>query len=463
MSELVQKAGRWVADLRWDDVPADVQTSIRDGVLQSVAGGVAGFNMPEVEIALRLLHGDESGPSTVFVAGNKVPRATAAYLNSVMFSSLEQQEMHVPSASHPLEVIVPAALAISETRPVTGTDFLLAVLVGVEINIAFGVISEEVLPLVLPNAAMNTSLYGGIGTAATVSKLLGSDAETVGVALCHAANLGAGLNQCLWGATTEYHHALGNGTRVGLLAAELAAAGQEATSTTFEGPSGFYHRHAELTPERIAELDLPHRVGDALGNPWRMTEHLYKRYPVHYNNMPYIDAAKALRAAHAIDPSEVEAIRIRINDWCLLCDGGNLGPYHGLEATRGATAYGVAAMLSRGRFGLSDIDNYDAPDIMGLVAKTEISTYEDDPVAAGDWRSHHVEIDARGETFIWDSEVDGVPDYRLQLEELTAIAQDALSRVLPEAQTARVLEVLASLPELDDVASSLVPHLIAHA
>jgi hypothetical protein len=51
----------------------------------------------------------------------------------------------------------------------------------------------------------------------------------------------------------------------------------------------------------------------------------------------------------------------------------------------------------------------------------------------------------------------------LQLEELTAIAQDALSRVLPEAQTARVLEVLASLPELDDVASSLVPHLIAHA
>jgi 2-methylcitrate dehydratase PrpD len=458
--DLVEKAGRWVAELQWEDVPADVQTSIRDGVFQSVAGGVAGFNMPEVEIALRLLLADESGPCTVFGAGDKVPRATAVYLNSVMFSSLEQQEMHVASASHPLEVIVPAALAVAETQKTSGPELLLAVLVGVEINIAFGVISEEVLPLVLPQAAMNTSLYGAIGTAATVAKLMGLDARQTSTALCHAANLGSGLNQCLWGATTEYHHALGNGTRIGLLAAQLAAAGQEATWTTFEGPSGFYHRHAELTPEEIDALDLTHRVGDALGNPWRMTEHLYKRYPVHYNNMPYIDAAKSLMTTHDFGADDVEAIRLKINEWCILCDGGNLGPYHGREATRGATAFGVAAMLSRGHYGHDDADAVDAPDIMELVAKTTISTYEDEPEVAGDWRSHRVEIDAKGETFVWDNTVDGVPDYRLQLDELRELAQDALSRVLGAEQTEKVINVLAQLQELDDVAPALVPLLV---
>lgn len=460
MSDLVEKAGRWVSELRWEDVPDVVRTSIRDGLLQSVAGGVAGFKMPEVEIALRMIRSDESGPCTVFGSGDKVPRATAVYLNSVMFSSLEQQEMHVASASHPLEVIVPAALAMAETRKTSGTELLLAVLAGVEINIAFGVISEEMLPLVLPQAAMNTSLYGAIGTAATVSKLLGLNAEQTSTALCHAANLGSGLNQCLWGATTEYHHALGNGTRIGLLAADLAAAGQEATWTTFEGPSGFYHRHAELTPEQIESLDLSHRVGDALGNPWRMTEHLYKRYPVHYNNMPYIDAAKALVTTHGFTADDVEAIRLKINEWCILCDGGNLGPYAGREATRGATAFGVAAMLSRGHYGHDDADDVDAADIMNLVAKTTISTYDGDPVAAGDWRSHRVEIDANGQTFVWDNTVDGVPDYALALDELRELAQDALSRVLGAEQATRAIDVLTKVPELDDVAPALVPELL---
>jgi 2-methylcitrate dehydratase PrpD len=457
---LVEKAGRWVAEMSWSDVPDEVQASVVRGVLQSVAGGVAGFDMPEMEIALRLVRPDrETGPCTIFGSGDRAPAGVAAYVNSVMFSSLEQQEMHVPSASHPLEVIVPVALAVAEYRPTTGVELLEAILAGVEVNIAFGVVSEDVLPLVSPNAAMSTALYGAIGTAATVSRLLGSDAHTTATALCHAGNLSAGLNQCLWAATTEYHHALGNASRVGLLAADLAAAGQEAAFSTFEGTAGFYHRFAELTPGEIEELDLPHRVGDALGNPWRMNEHLYKRYPVHYNNLPYVDAAKTLARAHQITADNVEAIRLRINDWCLLCDGGNLGPYEGREATRGATAFGVATMLARGRFSLSDADDVAAEDIMALVRRTEISTF-DDPVVAGDWKSVRVEIDANGSTYVYDSDVDGIPDYRLGMDELKALGHDALSRVLGNEQTTQVIAALETLPAAQDVASHLIPLLV---
>jgi 2-methylcitrate dehydratase PrpD len=376
-----------------------------------------------------------------------------------MFSALEQQEVHYQTGSHPFEVIVPPALALGEALSLSGSELLEAVLAGVEVNINFGMVGEEVLPLTSQEAACATALYGALGTAVMAAKLLGGDAETIGTALCHAGNLGAGLNQCLWAGTTEYHQALGNASRVGLLAADLAMAGAEATYSTFEGASGFYHRFAQLSVDEINALDLTRRIGEGLGNPWRVTEHLYKRYPVHYNNMPFIDAAKLLAAEHSITGVDVEEIRLTINRWCELCDGGNLGPYHGREATRGATAFGVAAMLSRGRFGLDDVGDLDASDIMALVGKTRISTF-DDPAEAADWRSVRLEIDAQGRTFVYDSKVDNVPDYRLKTEELKTIAQDALSRVLGDDKTRNALVALETLADSNDVGKSLVPHLV---
>jgi 2-methylcitrate dehydratase PrpD len=457
---VVEKVGHWAAELDWASVPEYVKKSMVDGMLQSIAGGLAGFEMPETQVTLRLARPAlESGPSTILGAGTKAPIGTAAYINAVMFSALEQQEVHYQTGSHPFEVIVPPALALSEALSVPGPQLLEAVLAGVEVNINFGMVGEEALPLTSQDAACATAIYGALGTAVMATKLLGGDAGTIATALCHAGNLGAGLNQCLWAGTTEYHQALGNASRVGLLAADLAMAGAEATYSTFEGASGFYHRFAQLSEEEIKALGLSTRIGEGLGRPWRVTEHLYKRYPVHYNNMPFIDAAKLLASTHSITGGDVQAIRLKINRWCELCDGGNLGPYHGREATRGATAFGVAAMLSRGRFGLDDVGDLDAPDIMALVGKTRISTFES-PIEAADWRSVRVEIDARGRTFVFDSKVDLVPDYRLGTEELKTIAQDALSRVLGADKTRRALLALEELPSSEDVAKSLVPFLV---
>ena len=110
MSELrlAQVVAQWVVDLRWEDVPEHVKQSTIESVFQSVAGGVAGLDMPEMQVALAYARGlGESGSSTILGDGMKVPLMTSVFVNSVLWCSLEQQEMHVPSRTHPHEVIVP--------------------------------------------------------------------------------------------------------------------------------------------------------------------------------------------------------------------------------------------------------------------------------------------------------------------------------------------------------------------
>ena len=447
---LSEAVADWLVDLRWADVPESARLAIRDGVLQSVAGGVAGLDMPETRIALDIARrAGEPGPSTIFGAGLKAPESTAVLVNSAMFCALEQQEMHVASGSHPYQTIVPVALTLAEAIPVSGEQFLTAVIAGTEAMLALAIVGLSIAPEWGMESSHASAIYGGIGAAATAAKMMGLDRQRTAWALGHAAHLGAGLTEGLWAGTTEYHWSLANAGRVGHLAAQLARSGAETARLIFEGPAGFYHRFSELAPADLARHDFVGLVEARLGKIWECEANIFKRYPVHFNNLAFVDAAKALRARHHIAPGDIRAIRLTINRWCELCDGANLGPYHGREATRGATAFGVAMMLSRGRYSLEDAYDHAAPDVARLVGKTTIRTFED-PREARDWRSLRIEIDAP-DTHVYDGKTDGVPDYRLTNAELRAIGEDALSRVLGPARSARAVEALQGIAGISDM------------
>ncbi len=450
---VAESVARWVVDLRWEDVPGEVRESTVASVLQSVAGGVAGLDMPETQVALAYARGaGESGPATVLGDGMKVPVSTAVFVNSVLWCSLEQQEMHVGSRTHPHEVIVPVAMVLAEQLHVDGVRFLEAVLAGVEVTVALGSTAVEITPAIVQGMPNTTSIFAGVGAAATAAKLLGLDVAGTALALCHAGNFGAGLTECLRQGTTEYHYSLGDASVKGLLAAQLAAVGAEATVKTFEGGSGLYASVTGLSGEELRAVDLQGRVTGRLGVVWGMPEHIYKRYPVHFPCLPFVDAAKTLRERHGLVAEDVAAVRLRINEWVALCDGANLGPYTGREATRGAAAFVVGAMLVRGRYDHDVADEHDAPDVMELVAKTSIEEFEDKSNDC--WELVRVEVvDRQGRSYVYDSEVEGIPDYRLPMSELRALAEAALGRVLEQDRVTTVLDALEALETCEDVAT----------
>ncbi len=232
-------AAAWVTGMHWKDVPKPVRDALRDGLLQSIPGGVAGLHTPEARIALDMARREaEPGSSTIYGDGLKVPAATAVLVNALMFCALEQQEMHVESGTHPYQTIVPAALVVAERQAVTGEEFMTAVLAGTEVMLAFAIIGLSITEGWGMETSHTSAVYGAVGTAATIARLLKLDARATANALGHAANLAAGLTEGLWVGTTEYHWALANGARVGHLAALLARSGAEAAPGIFEGRQG---------------------------------------------------------------------------------------------------------------------------------------------------------------------------------------------------------------------------------
>jgi 2-methylcitrate dehydratase PrpD len=451
-SKLVSNTARWVAELAWADVPEEVREATIRGVLHSIAGGVAGITMPETRVALDVARREgETGPGTILVDGMSVPTATAIFVNSVMFGAFEQQEMHAESGTHPLEVVVPVALAVAQRQHSSGSECLLAILAGVEVIVAFGAEGLRHVPSKSFGTCHGAAVYGVLGATATAARLAGLGADQIGRALSLAANLAAGLREAQWAGTTEYHYSLANASRNGYLAAQLAVSGAEATSTAFEGRAGFYHRFAELSSDDLDVADLGNCIVGKLGRQWGMPEHLYKPYPVHFYNLPYLDAARYMRTRFRIDPFEIVEVRIAINEWSLSCDGGNLGPYFGREATRGATAFAIAAMLARGKFGSAEADDYAAPDISRLVERCRIARFADSEVAR-DWRSVRIEIVTLQDRYVFDSRVDEVRDYRLPMGEIKVMAQGHLIPLFGVGQAARIIDTVTGMASIDDVA-----------
>ncbi len=75
---IAEAVARWVVGVRWEDVPEPVRRSTVESVFQSVAGGVAGLDMPEMQVALAWARAaGESGPATILGDGLRVPLATA--------------------------------------------------------------------------------------------------------------------------------------------------------------------------------------------------------------------------------------------------------------------------------------------------------------------------------------------------------------------------------------------------
>jgi 2-methylcitrate dehydratase PrpD len=460
-STFAEDCGTWIDDLSWREVPPKVQEDTRRGVLHSIAGGLGGLAMPETDMAVGLARSEaEAGHSTIYGHGLTAPLATALFANSVMFAALEQQETHVGSSTHPFEVIVPVALALAERLRPTGVQFLEAILAGTEVTTAFATVALESVPAGEVVTSLAPSVYGALGAAAAAAKLLGLDASDTGTALCHAANFASGLIECAWVGKTEYHYSLGNASLGGYRAARLAELGANTTPSTFEGQAGFFRRFVDVGAQELDPFDITARIRARLEKVWGISELIYKRYPVHFMNLPFIDAAKILRERHQIEARDVESVHLTINRWCELCDGANLGPYEGHEGTRG-TAFGVASMLARGQFTLDDATEYAAPDIAGILRKMSVSTLTD-PGEAGDWTRAKVEVTAGGRRHTYDSTAEEPLDYRLATDEILLIANDALSRVVGSSHAAVIVDALQALDKMAD-AGDLIPLLIVPA
>ena len=229
----------------------------RWAIVDGFAVILAGANS---EVAVRVADGfvvDGQGVVPVYGSSQQTSPGQAALINAVAGHAYDLDDWEAAANTHPTVVLLPALLAVSYNKPVSGQQLLIAYAVGFELIARLG----EAVTLDHYNRGFHsTATIGSIGSAAAVAKLLDLDVRTTANALSIAATQASGFT--LQFGTNVKPLQAGFAARNGVEAALLAKAGITANTDIIENERGFAGLFA------IAGQPMT-----KLGDPWALVEH----------------------------------------------------------------------------------------------------------------------------------------------------------------------------------------------
>jgi 2-methylcitrate dehydratase PrpD len=224
----------------------------------------AGAAADSATAARAALLAGSSGPAPVFGEGASGPGRTAALrdaalVNGISAHSLELDDTHEPSSSHPGTVVWTALLAAGTAWPATATAALASAVVGYQVMASLG---ELLGPAELYRQGLHpTAVCGVFGATAAVGRLAGLDAAALGRAFGIALSMAAGSMAYLSeGAWTKRLHS-GTAAAGGILAVELAAGGFTGPADAFGDRYGLMHIYGGIRPQPQVAAVLEHAAG----------------------------------------------------------------------------------------------------------------------------------------------------------------------------------------------------------
>jgi 2-methylcitrate dehydratase PrpD len=363
----------------------------------AVAGTGAGADSARVARAA-LLPGS-AGPAPVLGTGQTAAVRDAALVNGISAHSIELDDTHEPSSSHPGTVVWTALLAAAAGTPggpVTTAAVLDGAVAGYQVMASLG---ELLGPAELYRQGLHpTAVCGVFGAAAAVARLAGLDADGVQAAFGVALSLSAGSMAYLSdGAWTKRFHS-GSAAAGGILAAELVAGGFTGPADAFGDPYGLMHIYGGIRPQARAEAVLAHAAGLPAVHETSVKFHPCCRY---------MHGVMDLLAAYRSEGGRAEGIT-RID--CAVLSGG-MGLVGEPAGRKRAVAnmvdaqfsmpFGAALTLSRGSSSLADFQNAGrlAPQLQPLMDKTWMHTSAElDAAYPAQWGAEVTLAFADGET-----------------------------------------------------------------
>ncbi len=280
-------------------VPAAVEEAVGLHLLDTLGCGLAAVGTGAAPYAAALAEG--SGSATGIGIGRPLPPATAALVNGIYCHALDFDDTHPSSIAHVSAAVVPAALAAAQTREASGSELMLALLVGSEVTCRVGRPAGDGFHL---RGFHPSAICGAFGATAATARLKGLNRDTTVQALGIAGSMAAGLMAYLSdGSATKPIH-LGWMAHAAHAAVRLAGAGASGPAAVLEGPNGVYEAFlgkSDVDPDELA--------GD-LGSAWETLAIAFKPYAgCHFLHAP-LDALSALRAEHGFEVGEITRLTV---------------------------------------------------------------------------------------------------------------------------------------------------------
>ena len=134
-ASLSRELAHWVADLRYEDLPAAVVDRAKGVSLHALASVLLGSESGGGQQAVDLITEEETGVrngATIMVHGTKVTKGGAAYANAAMVNAGGKWDTF-RMLTHAGTSIIPCAFVAAETAGASGQDFLTGVAAGYEV------------------------------------------------------------------------------------------------------------------------------------------------------------------------------------------------------------------------------------------------------------------------------------------------------------------------------------------
>jgi 2-methylcitrate dehydratase PrpD len=327
----------FLVQTRYDGLPPEVRRMAERCLIDLAGTAAAGLATP-------LSHMIRNHAVRAFGAGEGAPRARllfdgrvasplgAAMAGGMTIDSFDAHDGHVLTKGHAGVAILPALLALADAAetPVSGPEFLTALVIGYEVAIRAGIAQHATCPDYHTSGAWNA-----LGVVAVAARLWGLDPErtrhALGIAEYHGPR--SQMMRCI-DFPTMVKDGSGWGAMCGLSAAYLAADG-------FTG-----------APALVVESEPVKPLWADLGQRWRILELYFKPYPVCRWAQPAVEAALVLQRGHKIDPAAIEMIDVETFHEAVRLDQHRPAS---TEEAQYSLPFPVAAAIVRGRLAPTDV------------------------------------------------------------------------------------------------------------
>ncbi|KUI61335.1 Uncharacterized protein YxeQ [Cytospora mali] len=350
----------WVHDLQYSQLPKDVTRAAVQSFYNWAGCAIGGSDHEAVNIAHKAL-GSFFGAPTASILGHKGALLTdpqhAALLNGIASHVHDYDDTHLDTIIHPTGPVASALLAMAEyqsrkaSSPVSGEDFLLALIAGIEVECKVGL---AVWPQHYDVGWHITSTTGSIGAAVAVSKLLKLEREKIVHAIGVAATQVVGLREMFGSHTKSFHP--GRAAQSGLMAALLAKEGYTSSEQPLESKRGWASVVGVTKGEKEIQGDLAKWTGfdgtNEVGLPvvngavsstgrWEILRNSYKPFPCGIVIHPVIDACAQIHQKmekEGLRVEDIEAVHAKVHPLVLELTGkkepkdglqGKFSVYHG--------------------------------------------------------------------------------------------------------------------------------------
>src|ERR1700733_2734482 len=197
---------QFVSQLRYGDIPDDVTARIKLLILDSLGCALYGTALEWSRILRTTLTKlDATKACRVWGTSEKLSAPHAALVNGTQVQSFELDDVHRQGVLHVGAVVLPALIAIAETRPgMSGREFMTSAVAGYEVGPRVGIAMR---PEHIAQGWHSGATVGVFSAAAGAARALKLSAEQTVHALGIAGTQASGLRGAPLGAMVERLHA----------------------------------------------------------------------------------------------------------------------------------------------------------------------------------------------------------------------------------------------------------------